>query len=189
MASKNPSKQDRKNYSYHCIDSPFFNNPEKFLKKGQRVKAKFRIFDNPNNSQNWGLVHAEAGEEGTVVHVEQGLWPTVTFDRTGTTTNVTDFEVEPLKETDDRRFQLSEFFEGVSRGLLGEKPDGTPGTSPLDHGLAVGQALSTDHLTGEAAGLTVSDYIQVALKERGINSDAKPCADDEDCDHEPCCFD
>jgi hypothetical protein len=99
MTKKNPvpTAKDRKNYDFSRRTSPFFENPEKFLKLGQRVRAKFRIWDTPDRSgSDWGWVSAETGEEGVVVHVEKGYWPTVRFDKTGCATCVTDFEVEPL---------------------------------------------------------------------------------------------
>lgn len=66
-----------------------------FVKEGDRVRAKTRIYDLPGQA-NPGPIHAEPGEEGLVVHVEPGAWPTVCFDRTGTATCVTDSEVEKL---------------------------------------------------------------------------------------------
>lgn len=77
--------------------SPFFSCPEKFLNVGQRVRAIVRVYDLPGNLDP-GPVHAEKSEFGTVVHVEPGYWPTVTFDRTGTSTCVTDLDVEPTND-------------------------------------------------------------------------------------------
>jgi hypothetical protein len=93
-----PTAQDIANYNYPIRSSQFFKNPEDFLKMGQRCKARFRIFDlpNPGKSDDWGWVSAEEGEEGTVVHVEKGYWPTVRFDNTGAATCVTNFEVDPI---------------------------------------------------------------------------------------------
>lgn len=94
-----PTEQDIANYrSYDSKNSPFVSCPEKFLKVGQRVRAKFRIFDLPGRATDadWGWVSAEAGEEGTVIHVEKGYWPTVRFDNTRCATCVTDGEVVPL---------------------------------------------------------------------------------------------
>jgi hypothetical protein len=93
-----PTEQDIANYS--SLDpkkSPYYSCPENFLKEGQRVRAKFRIFDLPGQATDadWGWVSAEAGEEGTAVDVQTGHWPTVIFDGGGATC-VTDGEVEPL---------------------------------------------------------------------------------------------
>lgn len=76
-------------------NSPFYSCPEKFLTEGQRVRAIATVFDLPGNTDP-GPIHAEVGELGTVIHVEPDFWPTVRFDRTGTCTCVTDFEVEPI---------------------------------------------------------------------------------------------
>ncbi len=76
-------------------NSPFYTHPEDFLQMGQRVRAITRVYDLPGN-EDQGPIHAERGEEGVVVHVQKGLWPTVTFDRTGTSTCVTDEEVVGL---------------------------------------------------------------------------------------------
>lgn len=80
-------------------ESPFYTQPEKFLKLDQRVRAIIRVYDLPtkDGQGDQGPIHAEPGEEGVVVHVEKGYWPTVTFDRTGTSTCVTDIEVEALQ--------------------------------------------------------------------------------------------
>lgn len=82
-------------------ESPFYTQPEKFLKLDQRVRAKVRVYDLPtlDGQGDQGPVHAEPGEEGVVVHVEKGYWPTVRFDRTRTASCVTDFEVEALEHT------------------------------------------------------------------------------------------
>lgn len=72
--------------------SPYYNQPEKFCSLGQRVRAKIRVYDCPGE-EDQGPIHAEPGDLGTVVHVEEGFWPTVRFDRTGTATCVTDEEV------------------------------------------------------------------------------------------------
>lgn len=82
-------------------ESPFYTKPEQFLKLGQRVRAKGRVYDLPtlDGQGDQGMVHAEPGEEGVAVHVQVGCWPTVTFDRTGTSTCVTDSEVEALDHT------------------------------------------------------------------------------------------
>ncbi len=60
--------------------------------EGVRVRAKVRVYDLPGNADP-GPVRAEPGDLGTVVHTERGVWPTVTFDRTGTSTCVTPDEV------------------------------------------------------------------------------------------------
>jgi adenylosuccinate synthase len=73
-------------------NSPFYTHPERFLTMGQRVRAITRVYDLPGN-EDQGPIHAEEGEWGTVVDVQHGTWPTVTFDRTGTSTCVTDAEV------------------------------------------------------------------------------------------------
>lgn len=97
MPNPKPTAEDLKNYSYSIKTSLFYKEPEKFLKMGQRVKAKFRIWDLPHQSDgDWGWVSAEPGELGTVVHVQEGYWPTVRFDGTGCATCVTDLEVEPV---------------------------------------------------------------------------------------------
>lgn len=75
--------------------SPFYTKPEKFLKLGQRVRAKLTVYDLPGTDSP-GPMHALVGEEGVVVHVQTGHWPTVRFDRTGSSTCVTDFEVEAM---------------------------------------------------------------------------------------------
>lgn len=91
-----PSHADRNNYSFAPQTSPYLDAPEKFLRVGQVVRAKFRIFDLPaGTSEDWGDVRAEEGDVGVVVHVEKGFWPTVSFPN-GTSTCVTDFEVDPL---------------------------------------------------------------------------------------------
>jgi hypothetical protein len=90
-----PTAEDRKNYSYDVKTSPHYANPEGWLNEGQRVRAKFRIWDLPLNEPDWGWVSAEKGELGTVVDDMNG-WPVVRFDRTRYATNVTDFEVEPV---------------------------------------------------------------------------------------------
>ncbi|HVE14330.1 MAG TPA: hypothetical protein VNI01_13100 [Elusimicrobiota bacterium] len=64
-----------------------------FAKMGDRVRAKVRVYDLPGNPDP-GPIHAEPGEMGTVVHTEEGFWPTARFDRTGTATCVTSDEVE-----------------------------------------------------------------------------------------------
>lgn len=75
-------------------------------KEGERVKARIRIYDLPG--RDFGppdamtlaryprarTIHAEPGEEGVIVHAEEGTWPTATFDRTGTSTMITDAEAE-----------------------------------------------------------------------------------------------
>lgn len=73
--------------------SPFYSNPEKFLREGQRVRAKRRVYDSPGTDDP-GPVMAEAGDLGTCVFVEENFWPTVRFDSTGMATCVTDEEVE-----------------------------------------------------------------------------------------------
>lgn len=96
MPNPVPTAEDRKNYSVDVRLSPFFSKPEEFLKLGQRVRANHRIFDLPNDAgADWGWVSAEKDEQGTVVHVEAGYWPTVRFDG-GKATCVTDTEVSPL---------------------------------------------------------------------------------------------
>lgn len=104
MPIPRPNEQDRANYSYDIRTSPHFDRPDGFLRYGQRVKANFRIWDQPNmpgavttNGEDWGWVSAQAGEEGTVVHTQTGHWPTVRFD-SGCATCVTDREVTPLDE-------------------------------------------------------------------------------------------
>jgi hypothetical protein len=91
-----PTEQDKKNYDFKAKDSPYYSNPGKWLREGDRVRAKFRIFDLPGKEDDWGWVSAEAGEEGVVVHVEDSYWPTVKFAN-GRATCVTDFEVEELR--------------------------------------------------------------------------------------------
>ena len=59
------------------------------------MRARIRVYDLPGN-EDQGPIHAEIGEEGAVVHTEEGYWPTVTFDRTGTSTMVTSTEVEKI---------------------------------------------------------------------------------------------
>lgn len=95
--------EDRANYNYDITTSPFFSRPHEFLSLGQRVRAKFRIWDLPwggkldsISSDDWGWVSAEKGEMGTVVYVAEGEWPVVRFDDTGHATCVIDFEVEKV---------------------------------------------------------------------------------------------
>lgn len=64
-----------------------------FLELGDIVVARTRVYDLPGQPDP-GLIHAEAGEEGMVVHTEPGCWPTVRFTRTKTATMVTDQEVK-----------------------------------------------------------------------------------------------
>lgn len=71
----------------------YHTDPFNWLKLGDRVKAIRRVYDLPGNADQ-GPIHAEEDEYGTVVHVQVGCWPTVQFDRTRTSTCVTDFEVE-----------------------------------------------------------------------------------------------
>ena len=81
--------------SWNIKDDPFYTHPEDFLQLGQRVRARIRVYDLPGNPDP-GPIHAEPGEEGVVVHVQKGCWPTVTFNRTGTSTCVVPAEVEGL---------------------------------------------------------------------------------------------
>ena len=92
-----PNDEDRKNYSYDVLTSKFHSCPEKFLSLGDKVRAKFRIWDTPNDLGNWGWVSAEKGELGLVVHVEKGCWPTVRFEN-GRSTCVMNFEVENVTD-------------------------------------------------------------------------------------------
>lgn len=64
-----------------------------FLEEGTRVRAKMRIYDLPGTADP-GPIRAESGDLGTVEHVEEGVLPTVRFDRTGGATCVTHEEVE-----------------------------------------------------------------------------------------------
>lgn len=97
MPNPKPTDADKKNYSYSIKTSPFHDKPGSFLRLGQKVQAKFRIFYLPHKSENdWGWVSAEAGEQGEVVHVQDGYWPTVRFEKTGCATCVTDLEVVAL---------------------------------------------------------------------------------------------
>lgn len=73
--------------------SPFFKCPEKFLKMGQKVRAKIQIWDLPGEEDPGPLV-AEIGDIGIVVHVERSCWPTVRFSKRSS--DVCDFEVEPV---------------------------------------------------------------------------------------------
>lgn len=77
---------------WNIEESQFFDCPEKFLKLDQKVRAITTVFDLPGNVDQ-GPIHANVGEIGVVIHVEDGFWPTVRFDRTGTSTCVTSFEV------------------------------------------------------------------------------------------------
>lgn len=96
-----PTEQDRKNYSVDIRTSPFFSKPDEFLKLGQKCRARFRVFDLPNKSENdWGWVSAEAGVVATCISVNEGRWPTVQFP--GAITDVTDFEVEALDEFEEQ---------------------------------------------------------------------------------------
>ena len=74
--------------------SPYFDQPHKFLRLGQRVRAKITVEEEGPGTDSF--VHAVPGEEGVCVGVDEGFWPTVRFDRTGTATCVTDEEVVAL---------------------------------------------------------------------------------------------
>lgn len=99
-----PTAQDRENYSRNIRRSKYFKNPNAFTKVGDRVRARFRIFDLPHQTRirkdgtrvvlksDWGWLTAPKGMEGTVVG-KYGGWPTVTFDN-GITSDVTNYEVE-----------------------------------------------------------------------------------------------
>lgn len=118
MTSTKPTKQDLKNYNYDLKNHPLYSRPGDFLKLGDRVVARFRIFDLPQSTLNadWGPVHAEAFEEGVVVHVQEGHWPTVRFNRTGTATCVTPFEVCRLNDND-----TAQVLEVMKLARLGKK--------------------------------------------------------------------
>lgn len=153
------------------MKSPFFDCPEKFLWLGQRVRAKVDIYDLPGNTDpHWhngtaGPVHAEPGETGTVVHVEKDFWPTVTFDKTGTSTCVTDGEVEPIN-MEAQRAALKEYFAGLSFGL--QYPAAIRHTDmPLafQYGITTAKAYLADVETGNAPGISLADLVWTGLKE------------------------
>jgi hypothetical protein len=121
-----PIATDLANYNNDLRTSPFFKNPGDFLKEGQRVRARFRIFDLPGKpDEDWGWVSANAGEMGTVVHAQEGLWPTVRFDQTGCATCVTDFEVVPVPtfKKGDTVEALRDFKVGPFREIVFRKGD------------------------------------------------------------------
>lgn len=93
-----PTPEDIRNYSFDSSTSPYFKAPHTFLKVGQKVRARFRIWDTPDPKHlwgnNWGPIRAEAGEVGEVIETCRGHWPTVQF-KNGIT-DVTDFEVEAI---------------------------------------------------------------------------------------------
>lgn len=165
-----PTELDLKNYSYACKDSPFYENPGKFLKMGQRVRAKFRIWDTPQKTiddpRGWGWVSAEAGEVGTVVHVQDGLWPTVQFDDTGCSTCVTDFEVEPIdNQLQDRAY--AEFFQGLAFKFYHQADDVrwmANVMGPYETGIEVAEAYIKDVQSGAMPGISISDMVKVALR-------------------------
>ena len=66
-----------------------------FAAEGNLVRAKITVYDLPGNKDP-GVIHAEPGELGIVVHKEEGDWPTIKFFRTGTYTMATDEEVEVI---------------------------------------------------------------------------------------------
>jgi hypothetical protein len=100
-----PTAKDRANYA-QTGNPQYRRKPDLFLKLGQRVRARFRIFDLPGQTKrrpdgtvvtlktNWGWLTAPKGMEGTVVD-KCGGWPTVRFDN-GLVSDVTDVEVEPI---------------------------------------------------------------------------------------------
>lgn len=93
--SQMPTEQDRKNYNYDIKSSPFYSKPHEFLRVGDKVRARIRIWDLPWQSEDdWGPVVAEATEEGVCVHVQNGCWPAVQF--ANRLSDVTDFEVEKI---------------------------------------------------------------------------------------------
>lgn len=61
-------------------------------REGQRVRAVMRIAFDDFGVENF--VHAQAGDEGQVVHVQGEA--TVRFDRTSTATVVGDEAIEPV---------------------------------------------------------------------------------------------
>lgn len=67
-------------------------NPN-FLKLGDRVRAKTIVYDLPPDKS---VIRAQKGDTGVVVHTEPGVFPTVTFDQSGTSTCVTPDEVQKL---------------------------------------------------------------------------------------------
>lgn len=73
-------------------------------KEGDLVRAKKTVYDLPGVKFDAATyhairpdhIHAEAGDEGVVVHAQPGVYPTVTFNVTGTSTMANDEEVELL---------------------------------------------------------------------------------------------
>lgn len=73
-------------------------------KEGDLVRAKKTVYDLPGVKFDAATyhairpdhIHAEAGDEGVIVHAQPGVYPTVTFNVTGTSTMVNDEEVELL---------------------------------------------------------------------------------------------
>lgn len=69
-----------------------------FFSEGTRVRAKLPIFDPPSEKAPMGVIYAEPGDEGVVVHSGRNVWPTVRFDKTERATIVTDEDVEELAQ-------------------------------------------------------------------------------------------
>lgn len=64
-----------------------------FLKEGDIVRAKIRVWDLPGNPDP-GPIHAEPGDLGICIHTQAGNFPTVQF-KNGSTC-VTPEEVEKI---------------------------------------------------------------------------------------------
>lgn len=64
------------------------------LSVGQTVRARFRIAEELFGRE---VVHAEAGDFGTVVNLAPGCLPTISFRPSGTTYDCAPDEVEPVK--------------------------------------------------------------------------------------------
>lgn len=72
------------------------------LPLGTRVRALCNIWENPSCSAWPYLLYAETGDEGVVVHAQNGLFPTVRFDRTNEVTVVGPGEVKPFESKEEK---------------------------------------------------------------------------------------
>lgn len=166
--NQTPTEFDVKQYQEQKASvrqSPFFSKPETFLKLGQRVRAKVRVWDTPDDDMaKWGRLHAEKGDTGTVVHVQKGCWPTVTFDRSGTSTCVTDFEVEPV-DTEKQRMALVHFFDGLTYKLRDPDEDIIENpSSAFAGGFHAAESYLQDIESGRLPGLSLEEMVSAHLR-------------------------
>ena len=162
-----PDSSDLRAYARRSNESPFYSNPGSFLREGQRVRAKIRVWDCPQDSleKNWGWVSALPGELGTVEHSQPGCWPTVRFDETGCSTCVTDLEVEPIDVTKQQE-TAAIFFRGLSDKLMFP---GTPLNKAMSQafqdGFRIAEAYLKDTQAALETGLSLADYIAHGLRQ------------------------